>query len=65
MEANNLKIKKLIIQMGSYLSREDLTEFEETMTKNRHANNKFLFIFFIVVIVAPQLLFYALRNFGQ
>ena len=51
--------------MGSYLSTEDLTEFEQTMTRNRHANNKFLFIFFIVVIVAPQLLFYALRNFGQ
>ena len=64
MEANNLKIKKLIIQMGSYLSREDLTEFEHTMARNRHANNKFLFIFFIVVIVVPQLLFYALRNFG-
>ena len=65
MEANNLKIKKLIIQMGSYLSREDLTEFENTMARNRRANNKFLFIFFIVVIVVPQLLFYALRNFGQ
>ena len=51
--------------MGSYLSREDLTEFEQTMTRNRRANNKFLFIFFIVVIVVPQLLFYALRNFGQ
>jgi hypothetical protein len=51
--------------MGSYLSKEDLTEFEHTMARNRRANNKFLFIFFIVVIVVPQLLFYALRNFGQ
>ena len=51
--------------MGSYLSTEDLTEFEHTMARNRHANNKFLFIFFIIVIVVPQLLFYALKNFGQ
>ena len=51
--------------MGSYLSKEDLTEFEQTMARNRRENNKFLFIFFIVVIVVPQLLFYALRNFGQ
>jgi len=51
--------------MGSYLSTEDLTEFERTMVRNRHENNKFLFIFFIIIIVVPQLLFYALRNFGQ
>ena len=51
--------------MGTYLSKEDLTEFENTMARNRHLNNKFLFIFFIVIIVVPQLLFYALRNFGQ
>ena len=30
--------------MGSYLSTEDLTEFEQTMARNRRENNKFLFI---------------------
>ena len=51
--------------MGSYLSKEDLTEFENTMARNRHLNNKFLFIFFIVIIVVLQLVFYALMNSGR
>ena len=51
--------------MGSYLSKEDLTEIENTMARNRNLNNKFLFIFFIVIIVVLQLVFYALMNSGR
>jgi hypothetical protein len=52
--------------MGSYLSKEDVDDFQHSITRtSRDASKKFLFIFFIVVIVVPQLLFYALRNFGQ
>ena len=52
--------------MGNYLSNEDFNEFEHSITRtSRDASKKFLFIFFIVIIVVPQFLFYALRKFYQ
>ena len=53
--------------MGSYLSKEDFKEFENSISRNRIISKKILFIFFIIfiIVIVPQLLFYALKNFGQ
>ena len=63
MEANNLKIKKILIHMGNRMSIEDIKDITESINRNPETYKTVFFL--AIFIIVPQLLSYALMNAGR